>query len=318
MYNKIFFRADADAKIGFGHFIRTLALANMLRDDFECVFFTSSPTNYQIDEVKKICKLIELPEGDSKFDEFLTYLTGTEIVFLDNYFFSSEYEKKIKNIGCRLIVLSTPTNHHFADVVLNYLETDYSKYSVEPYTKIYAGKEWTILRQPFLLPFDDTKRKKDSVVISFGGTDQYCLTEKVIDNIKCKHISVICTSRINASRIQFFKEHGIDVYVDVSAETVAKEFETHEFAILSSSTICIEALSRGCKVLAGYYIDNQVNYYKYISDEKAVYPLGNLLLKDAFDNLNVKLADCQQIKRKTIDFTNQRDNYIKIFKELCI
>lgn len=37
---KIYFRADAGAEIGYGHFIRTLALADMLKDDFSCVFVT--------------------------------------------------------------------------------------------------------------------------------------------------------------------------------------------------------------------------------------------------------------------------------------
>ena len=32
---KIYFRADASATIGYGHFIRTLALADMLKDDFD-------------------------------------------------------------------------------------------------------------------------------------------------------------------------------------------------------------------------------------------------------------------------------------------
>ena len=36
---KIYFRADASATIGYGHFIRTLALADMLKDDFDCTFF---------------------------------------------------------------------------------------------------------------------------------------------------------------------------------------------------------------------------------------------------------------------------------------
>lgn len=45
---KIYFRADASATIGYGHFIRTLALADMLKDDFDCTFFTCHPTSYQV------------------------------------------------------------------------------------------------------------------------------------------------------------------------------------------------------------------------------------------------------------------------------
>ena len=37
---KIYLRADASAAIGYGHFIRTLALADMLKDDFDCTFLS--------------------------------------------------------------------------------------------------------------------------------------------------------------------------------------------------------------------------------------------------------------------------------------
>ena len=68
---KIFFRADAGAQIGYGHFIRTLALADMLRDDFDCTFLTQSPSEYQQKEVEKVCPLVALPSDDSKFEKFI-------------------------------------------------------------------------------------------------------------------------------------------------------------------------------------------------------------------------------------------------------
>ena len=49
---KIYLRADASAAIGYGHFIRTLALADMLKDDFDCTFFTCHPTSYQVSEME--------------------------------------------------------------------------------------------------------------------------------------------------------------------------------------------------------------------------------------------------------------------------
>ena len=61
MKRKVFFRADAGQSIGYGHFIRTLALADMLKDDFECVFYTQAPTEYQIEELNKVCAYVPLP-----------------------------------------------------------------------------------------------------------------------------------------------------------------------------------------------------------------------------------------------------------------
>ncbi|MDR1895166.1 MAG: UDP-2,4-diacetamido-2,4,6-trideoxy-beta-L-altropyranose hydrolase, partial [Prevotellaceae bacterium] len=38
MKRKIIFRADAGLNIGYGHFIRSLALADMLKNDFDILF----------------------------------------------------------------------------------------------------------------------------------------------------------------------------------------------------------------------------------------------------------------------------------------
>ena len=73
---KIYFRADAGGSIGYGHFIRTLALADMLKDDFECVFYTKTPTDYQQKEAEKVCSLVALPDDDTKFQMFLDLLKG--------------------------------------------------------------------------------------------------------------------------------------------------------------------------------------------------------------------------------------------------
>ena len=96
---KVFFRADADATIGYGHFVRSLALADMLKDDFDCTFFTQAPSRYQEEEVSKVCRLVSLPADDRKFQLFLDQLDGDEIVFLDNYFFTPAYEREIKAKG---------------------------------------------------------------------------------------------------------------------------------------------------------------------------------------------------------------------------
>ena len=87
MKRRICFRADADQRIGYGHFIRTLALADMLKDDFDCMFYLQTPSEYQKAELSKVFRYVELPADDSKFDLFLDALDGNEIVVLDNYFF---------------------------------------------------------------------------------------------------------------------------------------------------------------------------------------------------------------------------------------
>lgn len=316
---KVYFRADADSKIGYGHFIRTLALADMLKDDFDCTFFTAKPTDYQETEVSKVCPLKVLPPDDTKFKVFLDELKENEIVFLDNYFFTPAYEKAIKDKGCKLVVLSPSKPHHYADIVINFVDKDIKKYSVESYTQIVAGLEWSILREPFRKPISVNKRQKGSIVISFGGTDQYSLTEKVVDVLASNDylLSVICTNRVSEERRTLLKDKGVRVYTDIPAQKVAALYEQAEFAVLSSSTVCLEALSRGTKVLAGYYVDNQIGFYNLLLDEHCIAGLGDLLEENCFSKLIDKMNEVSEQKSFTIDFTNQKENYISLFKSLC-
>ena len=185
---KIYFRADASVEIGYGHFIRTLALADMLKDDFDCTFFTQAPTDYQRAEVGKVCKLEALPSDNSRFDLFLQKLNGTEIVVLDNYFFTTDYQRKIKAKGCKLVCIDDMHDKHYvADAIINHsLGVNISDYSVEPYTKLYLGLDYLLLRKPFLNVLQNNKIHKIksfenlSVLLSFGGSDKKDLTSRYL------------------------------------------------------------------------------------------------------------------------------------------
>ena len=94
MKKKICFRADAGVQTGYGHFIRTLALADMLKDDFDCVFYTVDPSPYQLQELQKVCPCVTL-KAETRLEDFLDCLEGTETVVLDNYFYTSDYQQAI-------------------------------------------------------------------------------------------------------------------------------------------------------------------------------------------------------------------------------
>lgn len=318
---KLFFRADAGIKIGWGHFIRALALADMLKDVFECTFFTQEPTLYQINEVEKVCKLISLPSDDSKLSIFLDYLCGDEIVFLDNYFFTSEYQKQIKEKGCKLICFGTNDRHYYADLLFNFAETNPCIFSVEPYTKIFCGVEWAILRKPFREKFADRVVNRNGIVICFGGTDQYFMTEKVVDYLKsyasnCE-VHVILTTSFSSVRIKALQEKEVFIHVDLSAEQVAMLFDRVSLAILSSSTICLEALSRGVNVIAGYYVDNQMRLYNLLVGKNLVNGIGYWLDNDLKIRLKDTLNNMQNRHKASLDFYDIKERYINLFKKLC-
>ena len=320
LLQKVYFRADADARIGYGHFIRSLALAEMLKDTFDCYFFTQEPTDYQNFEISKVCKLVELPANDSKLKIFLNYLTGEEIVFLDNYYFSSDYQKQIKEIGCKLICIGSNDRHYYADVLINYVISDKDEFSTEKYTRFCLGVDWTILRKPFLSINKINNSRKNGIVICFGGTDPNRLTEKIVYQLKKYNkklsINIIATSQFGKNRINALQEIGCYTNIDITAEKVAHLFSVNMFALVSSSTIALEALACGIKVFAGYYIENQRLLYESLTKGNYIIPLGNLMESNIPDRIIKTIETNNQITKKKFNLTHLQQRYIELFRSL--
>ena len=179
MKRKIYFRADASATIGDGHFIRTLALADMLKEDFDCVFYTVEPSAYQIGELLKVCHYVPLSEN-TKFDDFLNSLDGSEIVVLDNYFYTTEYFQQIKSKGCKLVCIDDMHDKHYvADAIINHGPVTSDEYDCEPYSKLFLGDKYKLLRKPFLAP-PPTNMRNNVALLNLGGADPFRLTDKII------------------------------------------------------------------------------------------------------------------------------------------
>ncbi|MBQ8779836.1 MAG: UDP-2,4-diacetamido-2,4,6-trideoxy-beta-L-altropyranose hydrolase [Alistipes sp.] len=312
---KIFFRADASATIGYGHFVRTLALADMLKDDFDCTFFTQTPTDYQIAEVDKVCKLVALPADDSKFDVFLDYLIGEEIVVLDNYFFTTDYQRQIKARGCKLVCIDDIHDKHYvADIVINHAIGDKSVFSVEPYTQLCLGLEWSLLRKPFLQPMNFDNKESGHWFIAFGGSDYHNLTQKYVDLIQSndavKKISVVVGDAYKY-RDTLKGCEKVNIYSNLSAADMAILMQRCEYAIVPCSSICIEAISQRCKIFAGYYVDNQVEFYYKLLEDNYIEPLGNLVTND----LNF-LSISKTYQAPKIQVHNIENNIRNLFRSL--
>lgn len=324
---KICFRADASAQIGYGHFIRTLALADMLKDDFDCVFYTSEPTPYQKKQMEKVCRFVGLRE-ESKFEDFLVNLDGTEIVVLDNYFFTTDYQRQIKAKGCKLVCIDDIHNiHYVADAVINHsLGLTPHDFSTAPYTKLYLGLSYVLLRKPFLQTIDVRKpmkldNKNLRVVISFGGGDKHNLTSRYINAIK--DIPSVKTITALIGDGYCVQEKAIQSNViyrkNLSAKDMVNLFSNNDIAILPASTIMKEALACNMIVIGGYFVDNQIHSYNVFCKMNAIIKGGDFVDNKTIESVRQILSSfaTTPIKLNTnLIPTNVVANLISIFHHL--
>ena len=384
---KVYIRADAGQAIGYGHFVRCLALAAMLRDEFECTIFTQSPSEFQKREASGICPLVALPADDSKFDLFLKYLRGDEIVVLDNYFFTEDYIRAIQSIQSIQSIRPTQPDESLQapqhscpqqSAEGNHQNTLSPQQNAEgnpenaispqqnaegnpentlsPQQNAEGNPENTVcahrigdgckvvriqdffdekscadalifpcrtprqalLRPPFLTPFQAPLRTQGQTtstprcpqqnaegnrqntlspqqnaegnrqnplspqqnaegkwVVAFGGSDPLHLTERYLDELS--------KLGIKAEALRG----------GLSASEVAELFRSAEGVLCSASSVCYEALACGCKVCAGWYVDNQLDFYNLLSSRGLIVPLGDLRsghLPAEFDTIIQKIT----------------------------
>ena len=317
MKRKFFFRADAGADIGYGHFIRTLALADMLKNDFDCTFFTCHPTPYQVSEMEKVCPFITLQE-EKHYDDFLSHLQGDEIVVLDNYFFDTGYQRAIKQKGCRLVCIDDMHNKHYvADIVINHGQTNPELFDIEPYTKLCLGFDWALLRKPFL---EAAKKKRISsdiikkVTVCFGGSDIHDITGYFVSQV----LQLPMVSSVTAVVGDAYKPHSplkedkrLVYRSRLTAQEMADLFNNSDLVICSASSVCIEALACGAKVAVGWYVDNQKNFYYLLSSNGWAIGLG-YVEQPSIDLGSVNLL---QANNAHID-AHIQERYISVFQDL--
>ena len=303
MKQKINFRADAGSNIGYGHFIRTLALADMLKEEFDCVFYTAEPSFYQIGEIKKICSYVTLSEA-TKFEDFLALLDGTEIVVLDNYFYTTDYQQEIKRKGCKLVCIDDMHDKHYvADAVINHAPgTKESQFSIEDYTKLYLGPDYLLLRKDFreaTRKYTSFKEKKN-VYVCYGGSDELNFTRRaceIIFNNVPRHLDVVVGGgyEFYDDLVAFANGKDITIYRNASPEQIVSLLQESFLAVVSDSMVFFEACCLRRPIICGYDCDNQ----RFISQYNQKHNLG-CEIGDMLDKFDEKFAKAYREMNVTV------------------
>ncbi|MDR2145849.1 MAG: UDP-2,4-diacetamido-2,4,6-trideoxy-beta-L-altropyranose hydrolase [Tannerella sp.] len=303
---KVFFRADGNSEIGLGHVIRSLALAEMLKEDFDRVFATRFLTDYINTEARKVCNdIIKLPESDEHFDAFLSCLSGNEIVVLDNYFFDTDYQKAIKNKGCKLVCIDDIHDKHFvADVVINHAGgVRKESYIAAPYTYLFLGTDYALLRPEFLKR--EEKNDTFSLLICLGGADKENATLQILRLLEDKQFPHQCYVVVGDAfqyqqdliNFQQTSKLNIEILKNLSAQKMADIMSQCRYAICPPSTVSCEYLSkRGGELYLKLIADNQKDIYDFYLKNGIAFDVSELFVNDS-----LTVQRCIETQRKYFD-----------------
>jgi len=284
---------------------RLLALAEMLRNDFECVFVSNNPDPFILSEIEKICSdciVINGPVYDKHPDELISgeemlydmsgILSGTEIVVIDGYLFGNKYQKAVLESGAQLVYIDDFAKAGiFADAIINHAPgIKEEAYSAPAGAKICTGLDYAILRTPFFNSIVPSKKFLNRAFVSLGGTDSFNFTgrlvELIIESNQFKEIHVLCSSSFSPESIERLERKALQMkmirlHFNLGANQLVDLLDSCSDAFVSSSTVLIEAYARGLRCFAGYYINNQKLIYSGFVSRRMASGLGH------FDHLSL-------------------------------
>lgn len=284
---RIILRADGNAEIGLGHVSRCLALAEALPEDFHTILAIQQPDAYILPMLKSsVAEVIQLgrtrPSSAEYSLELDPYLSGDEIVVLDGYTFTRDYEQRMKDKVRAVVSIDDIPNRHFvADAVINFSGgvnvTDYSK---EFYTQLFLGLDFLFLRSPFLRVPQERKKMNDRLFLNMGGTDFNNHTARILNEIsgfQGKIEIVIGDGYAHAHELEAMAKGNkkVEILRGLGAEEMFACMKRCAYAIVPPSTVSLEFLSTGGIVFLYQTAANQAVQGKYLMEAGLAFDYSN-------------------------------------------
>ena len=271
----VLFRVDASNKIGSGHIMRCLTLANetllrgrksifVMRDpeiqiinkvkssghELHLLVDEDKSIAYRMDELAHSNWLSVSQETDAIETTRVIQEVNPEWVVADHYALDAQWHSIVKKTGKKLLVIDDIADRVIdCDILLNqnvgFSEKDYIE-KIKADTKIFLGPKYALIRPEFLQwrEFSLNRRKTPDnkrVLITMGGVDAQNQTLNVLQ---------ILEPSINAAKCEFVVVLGelypfldeLNKFVAVSSNKITNLVNVNNIAeLMASSDICIGA-----------------------------------------------------------------------------
>lgn len=271
---KFLFRVDSSFKIGSGHLVRCLNLANRLKGDIHFVCKTDEGNfNLLITNANYHLHIVDKEEDVYKIAENLK----PSSIVIDHYEISIEHEKEFKKYCQKLLVIDDIDREHFCDCVLDQnLKSSY----LNSYFKVkhFLGPEFCLIN-PSFQKIALKELDLDKVMIFFGGSDPASMTlrfSRIITQLLRDINFEVVVGKSNKDFEQIKTEtsglDNVNIHYDINYMPELMSNCSVFFGAGGSTTW--ERAILGISSLVISIADNQVEVSKYLDQKNIISYLG--------------------------------------------
>ena len=321
----IFIRVDSSTKIGYGHLIRCLALADTLKKSFKINFIC---TNLNGNLISQICKkkfevfrfntksqrINVKKDAEKTISIIKKHRNKKSLLILDSYILSQEWENRVRPYVKRLIVIDDLMDRkHSCDLIIDQnlhtrMNSLYTKSIPKNCTKL-LGPDYAILRNQFITQRKYAKIRSlpiKNILISFGGSDNENHTLHALVSLKKLNSDVnvnvvIGTANMNKKTIKNFCKKNLNFNYFEQVENMAKLMKIADLCIGSSGTTTWERCCLGLPAIVTVASNDQKDIANAVSNNKCIINLGKIKKSDKVNCIrlikNLKNSDLQNMSK---------------------
>ena len=325
-YKKIIFiRVDSITKIGYGHLIRCLALADTLKKSFKINFIC---TNLNGNLISQICKkkfevfrfntksqrINVKKDAEKTISIIKKHRNKKSLLILDSYILSQEWENRVRPYVKRLIVIDDLMDRkHSCDLIIDQnlhtqMNSLYTKSVPKNCVKL-LGPDYAILRNQFIAQRKYAKIRSlpiKNILVSFGGTDNENHTLHALTSLKKLNsdvnVNVVTgTANIGKKIIKNFCKKNFNYNYFEQVENMVKLMQVADLCIGSSGTTTWERCCVGLPAIAIVTSNDQKDIASAVSNNKCIINLGKIKKSGKVNYIhlikNLKNSDLQNMSK---------------------
>ena len=285
-------RADANSKIGMGHVMRCLSVADaLLKRGEEVLFVTADDTpvplltkkgipyrvlhtdyaDMEAELPELLCILQELTQRAELPEEVLSRMSSQRkdiAILVDSYYVTEKYLAALKKRITTIYMDDIYAFSYPVDMLINYNiygeEMGYEKDAAFADTKLLLGTEYVPLREEFSAGEQQRTAANCGILITTGGSDSFNLAGQLLmeamkyDALKEKEYHVVSGSlNPHIGELQALAQKHENIHIHCNVTNMAELMTESEVALSAGGSTLYELCAMGVPVIAFSFAENQ-------------------------------------------------------------
>lgn len=279
-------RADANSKIGMGHVMRCLSVADaLLKRGEEVLFVTADDTPVPLLTKKGIPYRVlhtDYADMEAELPKLWEVLREDISILVDSYYVTEKYLAALKKRTTTIYMDDIYAFSYPVDMLINYNiygeEMGYEKDAAFADTKLLLGAKYVPLREEFSAGAGYVQSRKElsagaenvtpaadgGILITTGGSDSFNLAGQLLteamkyDALKTKEYHVVSGSlNPHIGELQALaQEHG-NIHIHCNVTNMAELMAESKVALSAGGSTLYELCAMGVPVIAFSFAENQ-------------------------------------------------------------